>query len=513
MAQSACAVVNTQRADGYVRRRPEESVLYQTVAKHWPALREELEEAGGLPRFVVREFEEYLRCGILEEGCLYLVCRQCGLSQVVALSCKTRGFCPGCLGRRMADTAVHLERYVLPAVPIRHWICSLPWGLRALLGYDRTLCAEVVSAFVGEISRSLCFRAKQALGLRSVADAHTGAVAAIQRTDSALRLNVHAHVLVLDGVYVRDEKTDTLVFYPLPTPTRAEVAAVARRTAERIEKLLRAHGRSLDPEMQDDQAAEPELCQNEPALAACYAAAARGAAVKSGQATLRLIVSRELTRAATDSPEAGAPDEPVAEVRGVNVHAKQLVDGRDRKQLERLCRYITRPPLSQDRVELRPDGRIELTLKSVWRDGTRAVVFEPRDFLVRLIAAIPPPKFHLLRYFGILSSHSALRAEVVPVPAHDPTLRRPPPAEGDQLELFANDETPPPRKRWAWLLRHVFRADLDTCPKCGGPMRWVEAAATRTASERLLSKLGLAPQPPPAPCCDPPGQLQLPFFR
>ena len=195
--------------------------LYQTVSKHWPAFRERLEEAGGVPRFVVREFEEYLRCGVLEEGCLHLVCRQCGHSQVVALSCKKRGFCPACLGRRMSDTAVHLEQYVLPAVPIRHWICSLPWGLRALLGYDRKLCAEIVSAFVEELRRSLRFRAKHALGLKSVTDAHTGTVASIQRTDSALRLNVHFHVLALDGVYVRDGKSGLLVFHALATPTRA----------------------------------------------------------------------------------------------------------------------------------------------------------------------------------------------------------------------------------------------------------------------------------------------------
>ena len=104
----------------------------------------------------------------------------------------------------MADMAVHLEQNVLPLVPVRHWICSLPWGLRALLGYDRTLCSEVISAFVGELSGSLRRRAKRLLGLGSVADAHTGAIASIQRTDSALRLNVHAHVLALDGVYVRE---------------------------------------------------------------------------------------------------------------------------------------------------------------------------------------------------------------------------------------------------------------------------------------------------------------------
>jgi hypothetical protein len=63
------------------------------------------------------------------------------------------------------------------------------------------------------------------------------------------------------------------------------------------------------------------------------------------------------------------------------------------------------------------------------------------------------------------------------------------------------------------LLQHVFRADLDTCLTCGGPMRWVEAASTRKASARLLAKLGLAPQPPPASRSDPPGQLDLPFAR
>jgi hypothetical protein len=95
----------------------------------------------------------------------------------------------------MADAGVHLEQFVLPPVPVRHWICSLPWGLRALLGYDRELCAKVVSTFVGELSRSLKRRAKRDLGLRSVEDAYTGAVCAVQRTDSALRLNSRARCL------------------------------------------------------------------------------------------------------------------------------------------------------------------------------------------------------------------------------------------------------------------------------------------------------------------------------
>jgi len=489
-----------------LRHRPESTVLYQTVEAHWPKFLERAEEHGGLPRFVVKEFEEYLRCGRLERGCLHLVCRKCGYSELVALSCKKRGFCPSCLGRRMADTAVHLEQSVLPRVPIRHWICSLPWGLRALLGYDRKLCAEVVSAFMAEVDRSLRWRAKRELGLGSMAVAHTGAVVAVQRADSALRLNVHFHALVLDGVYVHqdDDPSAPLEFRELDTPSHADIAEVASRTATRIEKILRAHGRSLDPEL--DDGSPPDLALDEPGLAACYAAAARGISVsgdRAGQPPLRLIASPEppaRPRAvdATDQPIVDATDQPIAEVRGINIHAVQVVDGRDRRRVERLCKYITRPPVAQDRLERRADGKLELGFKRAWRDGTRALVFEPADIIPRLVAAVPPPRFHLLRYFGVLSSHSSRRRLVVPTPTRDATANKPPPARGDQLELLGErDDAPAPRNRWAWLLAHVFAADVETCPRCSGPMRWAELAKTRAESTRLLAEHGLGPRAPP----------------
>jgi hypothetical protein len=76
---------SSARRDGYVRRKPEETVLYKVVKEHFAAVRERVAEHGGLPKFVVREFEEYSRCGILSEGCLHLACRSCGHSEVVAL--------------------------------------------------------------------------------------------------------------------------------------------------------------------------------------------------------------------------------------------------------------------------------------------------------------------------------------------------------------------------------------------------------------------------------------------
>ena len=133
------------RADGYARRRPEETLLYALVREHWPRFLERAEEAGGLPWFVGREFEEYLRCGLLEHGVVRLACRRCGHEMRVGFSCKRRGFCPSCVGRRMSDVAAHLVDEVLPEEPIRQWVCSLPWSLRYALAYDRRLCADVLA--------------------------------------------------------------------------------------------------------------------------------------------------------------------------------------------------------------------------------------------------------------------------------------------------------------------------------------------------------------------------------
>jgi L-lysine 2,3-aminomutase len=54
----------------------------------------------------------------------------------------------------MSDAALHLVERVFPKVPIRQWVCSLPWQLRTLLGYDRQLCSAVMGALVKELTRS-----------------------------------------------------------------------------------------------------------------------------------------------------------------------------------------------------------------------------------------------------------------------------------------------------------------------------------------------------------------------
>ncbi|MFT5358736.1 MAG: hypothetical protein ACI9KE_005975, partial [Polyangiales bacterium] len=155
MAQAATSTCAEQtRSDGYAPRCPEDTLLHALVSEHWPRFRERAEAQGGLPKFVEEEFDAYLRCGILEYGLVQLACRGCGHEMVVGFSCKRRGFCPSCLGRRMSDIAAHLVDFVLPEVPIRQWVCSLPWRLRCALGYDRKLCADVLGAFTKALKRS-----------------------------------------------------------------------------------------------------------------------------------------------------------------------------------------------------------------------------------------------------------------------------------------------------------------------------------------------------------------------
>jgi hypothetical protein len=174
----------------YRRRRPQDTTLYRVVQENYRsfvALCDE--EDRPLPAFVLKEFERYLACGQLSEGFARVHCYGCGYDRLVAFSCKKRGFCPSCLGRRMNDGAAFLVDRVLGDTPVRHWVLSLPPPLRYLLAYDSSLVSEVLGAFVEAVFQSLRWKAKHFLGLGSVTMAHPGAVTAIQRSSSHLALN------------------------------------------------------------------------------------------------------------------------------------------------------------------------------------------------------------------------------------------------------------------------------------------------------------------------------------
>ena len=117
------------------------------------------------------------------------------------------------------------------------------------------------------------------------------------------------------------------------------------------------------------------------------------------------------------------------------------------------ARYVARPPVSQERLQLTSGGFVKYNLKRIWRDGTSAVLLAPLDFIARLAALIPRPRFHMVRYHGVLAARAKVRAEVVPGPA--PEVEQP-----TQLHLLFDGmatELEPGTARasrhpWAWLL-------------------------------------------------------------
>ena len=101
----------------YRRHKPEETVLYPIIEQHLPRFLSHIaEQHTQLPRFVTREFDDYLTCGRLQHGFLRVKCDGCRHEHLVAFSCKCRGFCPSCGARRMIETSAHLIDHVIPPV-------------------------------------------------------------------------------------------------------------------------------------------------------------------------------------------------------------------------------------------------------------------------------------------------------------------------------------------------------------------------------------------------------------
>jgi hypothetical protein len=130
----------------YTPRDPSGTVLYHVIAEHletFLASCHDDPEATGFPAYVEREFYDYLRCGILAHGFLRLGCDTCHHELLVPFSCKRRGFCPSCAGRRMAQMAAHLVEQVIPWVPTRQWVVSVPVPLRYWMASSQDLTAKV----------------------------------------------------------------------------------------------------------------------------------------------------------------------------------------------------------------------------------------------------------------------------------------------------------------------------------------------------------------------------------
>lgn len=480
----------------YVPREADATVLYGAVAGWLETfLATARGRDRGVPGFVEREFRAYLECGIAAHGFLRVHCDACGHDRIVPFSCKGRGFCPSCAGRRMADTAAHLVDRVFPEAPVRQWVLTLPVALRYRMAFDAALTGEVLRAFVRALFASFRRRVRRRRKARFL---QCGAITFVQRFGDALNLNVHFHVLALDGAFDADDPARAR-FLVLPPPEDREILRVALSFERRLARLLERRG--LDAGA-DAGEADP-LPLEQPLLAELSGASAQGRVATGPRAGRRLRRLGDRIDAELLQQDGSTPG--CVKVGGVSLHAAVAVPARDRRRLKRLCRYAARPSLATERLSKRPDGCLLYRLRHRWRDGTTHMLFEPLELMERLAVLVPPPRFHLVRYYGILAPAAGWRDAVVPASPEELPHKGARAQEGSSADGAAEREpggeaAGKPRGRrvpWAELLSRVFAVDALTCPRCARPMRILAAIQSPEAIRAILECLGLPSRAPP----------------
>jgi hypothetical protein len=190
------------------------------------------------------------------------------------------------------------------------------------------------------------------------------------------------------------------------------------------------------------------------------------------------------------TPRALAYDKPLCASRGgFTLHAATRAGALDLAGREALLRYVLRPPLAQERLELRPDGLVRIVLKRAFGDGTSAAFMDPLSLLCRLATSVPPPRFHTVKYAGVLAPASSWRSRVVPLtaPADTAAATESPPKAPKRAGTY---------RPWAELLKRTFGMDVLQCPKCAGPMKLVAMITDPTSAARYLRGIGELPSVP-----------------
>src|SRR5690554_3283001 len=179
-------------------------------------------------------------------------------------------------------------------------------------------------------------------------------------------------------------------------------------------------------------------------------------------------------------PTSGDPfGDGIGKVAGSSLHAGVAARADERKKLERLCRYISRPAVSEKRLSLTRGGNVRYQLKTPYRDGTTHVIFEPLDFMARLAALVPKPRVNLTRFHGIFAPNSKHRALITPAKR----------GKGRKLaKQGCSEKTIAERRKamtWMQRLKRVFNIDIEKCELCGGHVKVVSCIEDPAVIEKI----------------------------
>jgi hypothetical protein len=186
-------------------------------------------------------------------------------------------------------------------------------------------------------------------------------------------------------------------------------------------------------------------------------------------------------------------------VNGFSLHANTATNTLARDSLRKLVEYISRGPLSNERLEITKSGQVKLKLKTAYSDGTSHLLFTPGEFIEKLSAIIPPPKSHLVKWSGVFAPNSPCRKKVVLKPEEK---------KGRSPKSSCTEDIPLKNSSWSKMLAKVFRIDVTKCQHCKGDMAIIAAITNRSEVARDLKHLGIEHE---APARAPPRYQEEPF--
>ena len=392
----------------------------------------------------------------------------------------------------MAQTAAHLADHVIPPVPVRQWVISVPKRLRCFLANRPAAVRALTKIFLAEIERLLCAAAGVTIAAGALPAAHPrlGAVSFLHRFGSALNHHVHLHVCATEGVFVPAADgagcDASPAFLPARPINQADLAALTERVRRRVIRWFRMQ---------------------------------------------RLLDS------------AAAADMLAWENSGFSVDASVRISLIDRdvpsyfQSLEHLLRYCARPPFALERLSVSrgADGqiaRIRYVLprhkaanwvgrsrsRKSTRPGANGVVdLSPFEFLDRLADLVPLPRKHRHKYHGVFAPNHTLRRAVTALAIGNVGKRQEAATGGHAAGGHATegccDANPNQKPRshdtsriaWAKLMARVGEEFPLACPTCGGDIRLIAFITDPGPIRKILTHLGEPLEPPPlSPARGPP---------
>ena len=280
------------------------------------------------------------------------------------------------------------------------------------------------------------------------------------------------------GVYIDGSNRHPVRFRRVKAPTRGELVQLTHTIAHRVARYLERQGLLerdtgniyLTPEAVDASDEDPS---NQ---------------LLGSSITYRIAVGPQQGRKVftlQTLPDCGSENpfvSTVGEVAGFSLHAGVAVRANERAKLERLCRYVTRPPVSTKRLSMTRNGRVRYELKTPWRNGTTHVIFGPLDFISRLVALVPRPRVNLTRFHGVFAPNSKYRVQITPAKRGRVNIPGTP----------EDDRTPAEHRAamtWAQRLKRVFNIDVETCSECGGDIKIIASIEDPAVIQKILAHL------------------------